>query len=146
VALSEAESGGENAKFGLSTSELLAAAELLRAENLSSSFKLLHFHIGSQVPDILTVKKAVQEAAERAGLGTSLPDPVARAIVAAGGRRVGLLDLDEATRQAVFDALAAQHADVRFIKVDIDTEALAATVSAARVSAVVRFTPSATVW
>ena len=26
-------------------------------------FKLLHFHIGSQVPDILTVKKAVQEAA-----------------------------------------------------------------------------------
>jgi hypothetical protein len=38
----------------------------------------------------------------------------------------------------VFDALAAQHADVRFIKVDIDTEALADTVSAARVSAVVR--------
>jgi hypothetical protein len=58
-----AESGGENAKFGLSTSELLAAAELLRAENLSGSFRLLHFHIGSQVPDILTVKKAVQEAA-----------------------------------------------------------------------------------
>ena len=38
----------------------------------------------------------------------------------------------------VFDALAAQHADVRFIKVDIDTEALADTVAAARVSAVVR--------
>ena len=38
----------------------------------------------------------------------------------------------------VFDALAAQHADVRFIKVDIDTEALADTVSAAHVSAVVR--------
>ena len=38
----------------------------------------------------------------------------------------------------VFDALAAQHADVRFIKVDIDTEALADTVSSARVSAVVR--------
>lgn len=58
-----AESGGENAKFGLSTSELLAAADLLRQENLTSAFKLLHFHIGSQVPDILTVKKAVQEAA-----------------------------------------------------------------------------------
>jgi len=57
-----AESGGENAKFGLSTAELLAAAELLRAENLTHCFKLLHFHIGSQVPDILTVKKAVQEA------------------------------------------------------------------------------------
>ena len=57
-----AESGGENAKFGLSTVELLAATELLKAENLGHCLKLLHFHIGSQVPDILTVKKAVQEA------------------------------------------------------------------------------------
>jgi arginine decarboxylase len=58
-----AESGGENAKFGLSTAEMLAATEMLRAEKLEHCFKLLHFHIGSQVPDILTVKKAVQEAA-----------------------------------------------------------------------------------
>ena len=58
-----AESGGENAKFGLSTAELLAATELLTAEKLGHCLKLLHFHIGSQVPDILTVKKAVQEAA-----------------------------------------------------------------------------------
>ncbi len=57
-----AESGGENAKFGLSTAELLAATDLLKREGLASCFKLLHFHIGSQVPDILTVKKAVQEA------------------------------------------------------------------------------------
>ncbi|HWN96651.1 MAG TPA: biosynthetic arginine decarboxylase, partial [Methylomirabilota bacterium] len=57
-----AESGGENAKFGLSTAELLAATELLQREGLTHCFKLLHFHIGSQVPDILTVKKAVQEA------------------------------------------------------------------------------------
>src|SRR5437867_7708676 len=58
-----ADSGGENAKFGLSTAELLTATELLKAENLSHCFKLLHFHIGSQVPDILIVKRAVQEAA-----------------------------------------------------------------------------------
>ncbi|MEO8428137.1 MAG: biosynthetic arginine decarboxylase, partial [Verrucomicrobiota bacterium] len=58
-----AESGGENAKFGLSTAELLAATELLREEKLEHCFKLVHFHIGSQVPDILTIKKAVQEAA-----------------------------------------------------------------------------------
>jgi arginine decarboxylase len=58
-----AESGGENAKFGLSTVELLAATEMLNSENLGHCLKLLHFHIGSQVPDILTVKKAVQEAA-----------------------------------------------------------------------------------
>lgn len=57
-----AESGGENAKFGLSTVELLAAAGILKAEKMEHCFKLLHFHIGSQVPDILTVKKAVQEA------------------------------------------------------------------------------------
>src|SRR6516162_1643454 len=58
-----AESGGENAKFGLSTAEILEATEMLKAENLGHCLKLLHFHIGSQVPDILTVKKAVQEAA-----------------------------------------------------------------------------------
>src|SRR2546426_2808346 len=58
-----ADSAGENAKFGLTTVELLAAVELLKAENLARCFKLIHFHIGSQVPDILTVKKAVQEAA-----------------------------------------------------------------------------------
>src|SRR5213595_72989 len=46
-----AESGGENAKFGLNTVELLAAVELLKSENLSHCFKLLHFHIGSQIPD-----------------------------------------------------------------------------------------------
>lgn len=57
-----ASSGGEDAKFGLSTAELLEATELLKTENLGHCFKLLHFHVGSQVPDILTVKKAVQEA------------------------------------------------------------------------------------
>src|SRR6185503_17749641 len=58
-----AESGGENAKFGLSTAELLQATQILKNESLTHCLKLLHFHIGSQVPDILIVKKAVQEAA-----------------------------------------------------------------------------------
>src|SRR5215813_11527444 len=58
-----AESAGENAKFGLSTAELLVATEMLKTEGLTHCFKLLHFHIGSQVPDILVVKRAVQEAA-----------------------------------------------------------------------------------
>ncbi len=57
-----ADSGGENAKFGLTTAEILSAAALLKSEGLEKSFRLLHFHIGSQVPDILMVKKAVQEA------------------------------------------------------------------------------------
>jgi arginine decarboxylase len=58
-----ADSAGENAKFGLTTGELLIAAEMLKSEGLAHTFKLLHFHIGSQVPDILIVKRAVQEAA-----------------------------------------------------------------------------------
>lgn len=58
-----ADSGGEDAKFGLNTAELMAAIELLRAEGWEDCFRLLHFHIGSQVPDILTVRKAVQEGA-----------------------------------------------------------------------------------
>jgi arginine decarboxylase len=58
-----ADSGGEDAKFGLNTAELLSAIAILRAEKMEHCFKLVHFHIGSQVPDILTIKKAVQEAA-----------------------------------------------------------------------------------
>ncbi|MCX7871865.1 MAG: biosynthetic arginine decarboxylase [Verrucomicrobiae bacterium] len=57
-----ADSAGENAKFGLSTVELLEAVQTLKEEKLEHCFKLLHFHIGSQVPDILTIKRAVQEA------------------------------------------------------------------------------------
>ncbi len=58
-----ATSGGESAKFGLSTSEILIATEMLREAGLSEALKLLHFHIGSQIPDIITIKRAVREAA-----------------------------------------------------------------------------------
>jgi arginine decarboxylase len=57
-----ATSGGEHAKFGLSTAEILAAVGILNEAGMSSAFKLLHFHIGSQVPDILIIKRAVREA------------------------------------------------------------------------------------
>ena len=56
-------SGGENAKFGLSTTDLVAASQLLKDEGLAHCLKLVHFHIGSQVPDISTIKRAVREAA-----------------------------------------------------------------------------------
>ena len=39
-------------------------------------------------------------------LGVNLPDPAAREIVAAGGRRAGLLDITGETRQAIFRSLA----------------------------------------
>jgi arginine decarboxylase len=58
-----AESSGERAKFGLSTGEILQAARLLENAGMGHAFKLLHFHVGSQIPDILIVKRAVREAA-----------------------------------------------------------------------------------
>jgi arginine decarboxylase len=56
-------SGGENAKFGLSTADLVAASDMLKAVNLAHCLKLVHFHVGSQVPDIGTIKRAVREGA-----------------------------------------------------------------------------------
>src|SRR5438045_4610123 len=56
-------SGGENAKFGLDTTSLVGASEMLRAAGLGHCLKLVHFHVGSQVPDISTIKRAVREAA-----------------------------------------------------------------------------------
>jgi HK97 family phage portal protein len=59
----------------------------------------------------LEVAKAVSTAAELAGIGGSLPDPVARAIAGAGGRRAGLVDLGKQSRSALFDAIAAGRAE-----------------------------------
>lgn len=58
-----APSGGENAKFGLDTTNLVAASEMLKAAGLAHCLKLVHFHVGSQVPDISTIKRATREAA-----------------------------------------------------------------------------------
>src|SRR5947207_14804928 len=56
-------SAGEDAKFGLDTTSLVAASEMLKTAGLAHCFKLVHFHVGSQVPDISTIKRAVREAA-----------------------------------------------------------------------------------
>ena len=56
-------SGGENAKFGLDTTNLVAASEMLKKAGLAHCLKLVHFHVGSQVPDISTLKRAVREGA-----------------------------------------------------------------------------------
>ena len=56
-------SGGENAKFGLDTTNLVAASQMLKDAGFAHCLKLIHFHVGSQVPDISTIKRAVREAA-----------------------------------------------------------------------------------
>src|SRR5207245_11547994 len=54
---------GENAKFGLDTTNLVAASQILKDAACTHCLKLSHFHVGSQVPDISTIRRAVREAA-----------------------------------------------------------------------------------
>lgn len=56
-----ATSGGEDAKFGLRISELIAAIEILKENKLLDSLGLLHFHIGSQITKIDKIKNALIE-------------------------------------------------------------------------------------
>lgn len=56
------ESGGEFAKFGLTTPELIHAVNRLRQEEMGDCFKLLHFHVGSQISNIRTIRTAAKEA------------------------------------------------------------------------------------
>ena len=58
-----ATSGGENAKFGLSTADLVSMSDSLHAEGIPDALVLLHYHVGSQVPDIGTINRATREAA-----------------------------------------------------------------------------------
>ena len=48
-------------EFGLKISELLAAVELLKENDLLDQVKLLHFHIGSQITKIDKIKSALIE-------------------------------------------------------------------------------------
>jgi arginine decarboxylase len=56
-------SSGDFAKFGLTTPELIKAVETLRAAGKVDAAKLFHFHVGSQLTDIRTVKDVVNEGA-----------------------------------------------------------------------------------
>lgn len=56
-------SGGEAAKFGLTTTEILDVIRQLQEAGRTDMLKLLHFHIGSQLTDIKRIKNAMKEAA-----------------------------------------------------------------------------------
>lgn len=58
-----AESGGDSSKFGLTAAEMVGVVERLRAENMLECLVCLHFHIGSQITAIRSVKEALDEAA-----------------------------------------------------------------------------------
>jgi arginine decarboxylase len=56
-------SGGEAAKFGLTTTEILEVINRLKEASRIDMLRLLHFHIGSQLTDIKRIKNAMKEAA-----------------------------------------------------------------------------------
>ncbi|HEX8283568.1 MAG TPA: biosynthetic arginine decarboxylase [Pyrinomonadaceae bacterium] len=56
-------SGGEAAKFGLTTTEILETIRRMQEAGRIDMLKLLHFHIGSQLTDIKRIKNAMKEAA-----------------------------------------------------------------------------------
>ena len=57
-----AKSGGYSSKFGLTSTELLEAYEMLKKHSLLNHLWMIHFHIGSQMGDIAPLKKALREA------------------------------------------------------------------------------------
>ncbi|HYJ91265.1 MAG TPA: biosynthetic arginine decarboxylase, partial [Pyrinomonadaceae bacterium] len=56
-------SGGEAAKFGLTTTEILEVIRRIQEAGRTDMLRLLHFHIGSQLTDIKRIKNAMKEAA-----------------------------------------------------------------------------------
>src|SRR4051795_1831346 len=56
-------SGGYRSKFGLTVGEILRGLEELKTRGMQDCFQLLHFHLGSQIPNIRIVKGALNEAA-----------------------------------------------------------------------------------
>ncbi len=58
------ESGGDASKFGLNSSELLQALQMLDEMGLRDCLKLIHFHIGSQITKIRRISTALREAAQ----------------------------------------------------------------------------------
>jgi len=57
-------SGGDRSKFGLTGRDLLDAIEFLRANELLDTLELVHFHLGSQISSIRSIKDGLREAAQ----------------------------------------------------------------------------------
>ncbi len=55
--------GGEKSKFGLSATQILLAVERLREAGMLHTLQLMHFHLGSQIPNIRDIQRGVDEAA-----------------------------------------------------------------------------------
>jgi len=56
------DSGGDRSIFGLNTTQLIQVIDTLREKGMLDCFKLLHYHLGSQIPNIRDIRSAVMEA------------------------------------------------------------------------------------
>ena len=57
------DSAGAKSKFGLTAAEIVEGVETLRKQDMLECLELLHYHIGSQVPSIQSIKSSLKEAA-----------------------------------------------------------------------------------
>jgi arginine decarboxylase len=57
------QSAGEKSKFGLNSAQLIKVLEKLEAAGKTDVLKLIHFHLGSQIPDIRNIKLGMAEVA-----------------------------------------------------------------------------------
>lgn len=57
------DSGGERSTFGLSPAQIVAAVDTLKAEGMLDCFRLLHYHLGSQISNIRDIRMGAMEAA-----------------------------------------------------------------------------------
>jgi arginine decarboxylase len=55
-------STGAESKFGLGSTQLVRLVKRLESAGMLDCLVLLHFHMGSQIPDIRAIKKAMREA------------------------------------------------------------------------------------
>jgi len=56
------DSGGEKSKFGLNSAQILDIIALISDAGFINSLQLMHFHIGSQIPNIRDIQKGLNEA------------------------------------------------------------------------------------
>jgi len=56
------DSGGEKSKFGLNSAQILEVIALISEAGFINSLQLMHFHIGSQIPNIRDIQKGLYEA------------------------------------------------------------------------------------
>jgi len=105
-----AKSGGIDSKFGLSSTEILDAFDVLEANNMTQYLIMIHFHIGSSMNSISPLKKALKESGNIYAELKNMGAYNLRAINIGGGlaieysqfQRTRLYSLDEFTNDVVY--------------------------------------------